>query len=109
MGDERAGLLSLFDFIFEGFDVLMHIEGSLRINGAAQHFLTDLMTIPNFYFEAVRVHPENPWAVDFVVPMCLVPRADLDRLDLYGMSRCWEDLVRPPSLILHYAQLPPCV
>ena len=88
-------LLSLLAAIFEGFDVLVCVDGSLRSGGAVQGFIdADLLTLGNFHFEAVRVYPAHLGSLDFVVPMILVPRAMRERLEVYGMSRYWQDFLR---------------
>ena len=95
MCDIRVELLSLFAALFEGFDVLARVAGSLRSGGAVQGFIdADLLTLGNFHFEAVRVYPAHLGSLDFVVPMILVPRAMRDRLEVYGMSRYWQDFLR---------------
>ena len=95
MSDNRVELLSLFAALFEGFDVLARVAGSLRSGGAVQGFIdADLQTLGNFHFEAVRVYPANLGSLDFVVPMILVPHALRDRLEVYGMSRYWQDSLR---------------
>ena len=87
-------LLSLLAAIFEGFDVLVCVDGSLRSGGAVQGFIdADLLTLGNFHFEAVRVYPAHLGSLDFVVPMILVPRAMRERLEVYGMSRYWQDFL----------------
>ena len=95
MSDNRVELLSLFAALFEGFDVLARVAGSLRSGGAVQGFIdADLQTLGNFHFEAIRVYPANLGSLDFVVPMILVPHALRDRLEVYGVSRYWKDFLR---------------
>ena len=65
MCDNRVELLSLFAALFEGFDVLVCVEGSLRSGGAVQGFIdADLLTFGNFHFEAVRVYPAHLGSLD---------------------------------------------
>ena len=95
MSDNRVELLSLFAALFEGFDVLARVAGSLRSDGAVQGFIdADLLTLGNFHFEAARVYPAHLGSLDFVVPMVLVPHDLRDRLEVYGMSRYWKDFLR---------------
>ena len=86
----------MFARVFKGFDLFIIGHRDLRIDGPSRAFLHGAMaTLRHLHIDFVTITPDHiGCGVDVVVPMSGdVSRSQFDRLELYRMTHCLEDML----------------